>query len=103
MGSTMADSKTVSYITKFLVPEWEKLFREKNAGYGDMHQELGTKAQYVDLHRKIGKLRRALWEGQDIGAESAREVLLDLIGHAFLTIQLIDREEEVWDEQPGEG
>lgn len=90
----MVDSKSTGYITKFLVPEWEKLFLRKNAGYGDMHQELGVKAQYVDIHRKVGKLRRGLWEGEDIGDEKPREVLLDLIGHCFLTIEILDREQE---------
>lgn len=77
-----------------LVPEWGHMFVRKNAGYGEMHQDLGVKAQYVDMHRKVRKLKRALWDLQDIGDESPREVLMDLIGHCFLTIALIDAEEE---------
>lgn len=81
-------------ITDHLVPEWRHHFLRKNAGYGNMHQDLGVKAQYVDMHRKVRKLKRALWDLQDIGDESPREVLLDLIGHCFLTIALIDAEAE---------
>lgn len=77
-----------------LVPEWAKLFIRKNAGYGNMHQDLGVKAQYVDMHRKVRKLKRALWDLQDIGDETPREVLMDLIGHCFLTLALIDAEAE---------
>jgi hypothetical protein len=81
-------------IIEDLVPEWAHHFIRKNAGYGNMHQDLGVKAQYVDMHRKVRKLKRALWDLQDIGDESPREVLLDLIGHCFLTMALIDAEAE---------
>lgn len=81
-------------IIEDLVPEWAHMFVRKNLGYGEMHQDLGVKAQYVDMHRKVRKLKRALWDLQDIGDETPREVLMDLIGHCFLTIALIDTEEE---------
>lgn len=85
---------SAEYVCEGLLPEWEELFLQKNAGYGGMHGELGLRAQYVDIHRKAGKVRRALWEDEDIGPESVREVLMDLIGHCFLTIDLIDKEEK---------
>jgi len=81
-----------------LVPEWAQLFLQKNAGYGEMHRDLGEAAQYVDIHRKVMKLRRALWEGKDIGPESTEEVIKDLIGHLFLTLELIRNTEMTADE-----
>lgn len=80
---------TAEYIFEYLVPEFKKQFLPKNAGYGDMHNDLGLPAQYVDIHRKIGKLRRAMWDGLEIGPESIDEVLFDLIGHCFLTLDLL--------------
>jgi hypothetical protein len=79
-------------IVEELVPEWVAYFAAKNAGYGDMHQDLGVRAQYVDLHRKTRKLKRAFWDNEDIGDETPREVAMDLIGHCFLAICLIDQE-----------
>lgn len=81
-------------IVEELVPEWVAYFAAKNAGYGDMHQDLGVRAQYVDLHRKTRKLKRAFWDNEDIGDETPREVAMDLIGHCFLAICLIDAEAE---------
>lgn len=84
---------TARRILKDHFPEWRDLFLEKNAGYGEMHQVLGPRAQFVDMHRKFGKIQRAIWEGQDIGGETPKEVLLDLIGHCFLMYDLLDQEE----------
>jgi hypothetical protein len=81
-----------AYICADLVPEWEKLFVEKNSGYGEGHRDLGIKAQYVDIHRKVSKLRRAFWDGEELTGEQPREVLLDLIGHCFLAISLLDED-----------
>lgn len=87
-------TETAKYICESLYPEWRDLFLEKNAGYGEMHRDegLGLKAQYLDMHRKVGKLRRAWWDGLPIGKETDREVLMDLIGHCFLALSLIDED-----------
>src|SRR4051794_8333780 len=66
-------TEAARYIVERLIPEWVALFLEKNAGYGNMHGDLGLRAQYVDIHRKTGKLRRAWWDGKDIGPETPRE------------------------------
>lgn len=89
-ATVMYPSKTARHIIEDLVPEWQQMFLEKNAGYGDMAKDLGVRGQYVDIHRKVGKLRRCMWNGEEIGPESLREVLMDLIGHCFLTIDLLD-------------
>jgi hypothetical protein len=74
---------------------WRALFLEKNRGYGEMHAVLGVRAQFVDIHRKVGKIQRAVWDypPSDIGEENLREVLLDLIGHCFLMYDLLDQEQ----------
>lgn len=63
---------------------WADLFAYKNAGYGDMADDLGSRAQYVDLNRKCMKLKRALWDGEPLTGESVDEVVNDMIGHLFL-------------------
>lgn len=80
-------SNTARRVMEELVPEWQHLFLEKNKGYGEMSNELGPAAQFVDIHRKVGKLKRALWDQDDIGEfEGVREITLDLIGHCFLLL-----------------
>jgi len=83
-------SEAAAYIMGVLLPEWSELFLRKHAGYGEMHYDLGMLGQAVDIHRKAGKLKRALIEGKPIGNEGVREVAMDLIGHAFLLLQLHD-------------
>lgn len=87
-------TEAARYIAERLVPEFLKLFLEKNSGYGNMHDELGLKAQFVDINRKNGKLRRAIWDGKPIGPEPVREVILDMIGHLFLTLELMDADDD---------
>lgn len=84
----------LEYIMGQLLQEFATKFEASNREYGNMHQELGVRAQYVDMHRKMGKLRRALWDGAitDDWREGPREIILDLIGHCFLTLEIMDRE-----------
>jgi hypothetical protein len=93
-GSIYATA-TAQYIMDHLLPEWKDLFLRKHYGYGEMHaldgKEFGMKAQYLDIHRKVRKLRRAFWDGEPIGDEDPKEVLLDLIGHCFLSLDLLAR------------
>jgi len=58
----------------------------------DGGDDLGAAGQYAELHRKDGKLRRALWEGEELIGEQPREILLDMIGHAVKAIRYIDTE-----------
>jgi len=82
----------LQHILNDLVPEWVVYFRDKNLDYGeDGADELGLGGQYADLNRKMLKLKRALWDGQELKGEQPREILLDFIGHCFLTIDMIDR------------
>jgi len=82
----------MQYISGTLLGEWLAEFEANNREYGDMHTELGVRAQYVDMHRKMGKLRKALWDGEDTSAwrENPREIVMDLIGHCFLMVERMD-------------
>jgi hypothetical protein len=82
------------YIVNRLVGEWQDKFIEKQHDYGDDANQLGLAGAFVDIHRKSAKLKRALWDHQVLIGEQPREILLDLIGHCFLTIALIDREDK---------
>lgn len=84
----------LEYIMGQLLQEFAAKFEANNREYGNMHQELGIRAQYVDMHRKMGKLRRALWEDTPTSSwrEGPREIVMDLIGHCFLTLEIMDRE-----------
>jgi hypothetical protein len=73
-----------------LLQEWVTLFMEKQADYGDRADDLGIPGQYAELSRKMLKLRRSMWEGHALVGEPAREVVLDLIGHCFLTLKLME-------------
>lgn len=69
---------------------WFQLFMEKQIDYGDRGDDLGLAGQYAEIHRKIGKLKRAMWDGFDLTGEQMDEVLLDLIGHCFLSLRYIN-------------
>jgi hypothetical protein len=74
--------------------EWYVKFTERYREYGEgAADELGLAGQWGDLYRKIKKLKPELWEGVTDRrlAETPRQVLLDIIGHAFLAIDMIDR------------
>lgn len=82
------------YIRDQLLPEFWGRFAEKAADYNDNgnenHRQLGVRGQFADIWRKIGKLKKALWEGRQLVGEQPREILMDLIAHCFLTIAVID-------------
>jgi hypothetical protein len=67
------------------------LFIQKTKDYGDTAEHLGSRGQYADMWRKMGKLKRALWDGIPMINESAEEMVMDLIGHCLLTIDFLRR------------
>jgi hypothetical protein len=79
------------HIMAVLLDEWARQFTDKNIDYGGDENKLGVAGAFVDIHRKEGKLKRAIWDGQTLNGEQPREILLDLIGHCFLTIAAIDK------------
>lgn len=81
------------YIVEQIVPEVLEHFLSKNADYGDQHRfGLGPRAEYVGMHRKMYKLKKALWEGQEMNHEGVREMVKDLIGSGLLILDLLDIE-----------
>jgi hypothetical protein len=88
------DSRELHDIINVLLPRFLALFSTKNKDYGaGGHEGLGVRAQYVDLSRKVLKLKRVLWDNEGLEHEQVDEVLLDLIGHCFLTLQLLQHSE----------
>lgn len=89
------------YIKEVLLSQFAHHAAEKAKDYdsGDgqeNHRVLGIRGQFADVWRKIGKLKNALWEGRTLIGEQPREILMDLIGHCFLTIAMMDREAGRW-------
>lgn len=77
-----------------IVLEALALFLEKNRGYGNTSEHLGARGQYADMHRKMGKLKHTLWDGNPAVGESVEEMCMDLIGHAALTINFLREAED---------
>lgn len=89
-------------ITVRLVQEWIEQFLEKNKDYTseplpgfsegfENADVLGIAGQFAEIWRKIWKLKKAMWDDQELIGEQPREVLMDMIGHCFLAIDMIDR------------
>jgi len=75
-----------------IIPAFAQRFVEKSLHYGDANANvLGPAGQFADIWRKIGPLRRALWDGEELTQEGPDEICRDLIGHAFLTIDMIQQ------------
>lgn len=70
------------------------LFYNKMADYGEPPFDLGAAGQYSDMHRKMRKLKRALWDGQTLTGEQPLEICQDLMGHLALTIAFLRHEEQ---------
>lgn len=79
-------------------------FMRRNAEYGDDNDfDLGSRGQYVDISRKVQKLKRRMWEGRPErdGEESTRTIVTELIGHLFMTLDYLSNEEQQGEQ--GEG
>jgi hypothetical protein len=80
-------------IVEEILPTTLKRFETKAAEYGDEAPNvLGIRGQYSDMHRKMAKLRRAMWEGELLTSEPLEEVLDDLIAHCLLTLDMIHQQ-----------
>lgn len=76
-------------------PEWAALFLAKNRHYGETANHLGIKGQFADINRKFWPLKAFLWDDKEPtpGSETPEVIILDLIGHLFLTLDLLDQKE----------
>lgn len=83
------------YIWSRLLPEFWEHFASKAKDYNDVdgfepHKVLGVRGQFAEVWRKVWKLKNTLWDGRTLQYEGEREVLLDMIGHCFLAIAMLD-------------
>jgi hypothetical protein len=71
-------------------PAFAKLFLTRSLEYGDAAFDLGPRGQFSDMYRKMIKLKIGMWEGREeqLTSETVDEILLDLIGHCFLSLQM---------------
>src|SRR5215510_4212849 len=85
-------SRNGQYVLESLIPEWVGYFTDKSQDYADDAENmgLGYKGSFSDMWRKMGKLKRALWDDQELRGEQPRELLQDVIGHCFLIIAEMD-------------
>ncbi len=87
------------------LPEWRRLYLAKAAEYGEHADGLGLMGQYAEIHRKIGKLKKVMWDQQiawkagqpvdGLAFEKIDEVIFDMIGHLFLALDYIRMEGSV--------
>lgn len=89
------DSQELVVIAQRIMPEWLALFARKNRDYGSgSAYELGVRGQYSDIHRKMIKLKRAMWDGEQLDFEDTDEIIKDLISHLFLTLHMFGLQRE---------
>lgn len=74
------DSEQILEIIETILPQAVELYLKKAKDYGGVSGGLGPKAPFVDMWRKMIKLKRSLWEGEELQFEQPSEVLRDLIG-----------------------
>lgn len=74
------------------IADWVKHFLTKQQDYGDWAGELGAKGQFADMYRKWPKIRKAMWDEEPLVGEQLDEVLMDLIGHCFLSLMFLRKE-----------
>lgn len=77
-------------IISLVLPAFAQKFVEANKHYGPGNANvLGPAGQFADIWRKIGPLRRSLWDGRELTREQPEEICLDLIGHLLLTVDML--------------
>lgn len=78
-----------------VLPKVIELYMKKSRDYGGNVMsmlKLGPKASFVDLWRKVGKLKRCLWDGEPMQGEQTDEILADCIGHILITLDEMNNE-----------
>jgi hypothetical protein len=66
-------------------------WKQKRQDYRDAFMDLGSKGQYSEIHRKVKKLKRAVWDGFDLFGESPEQVAEEIIPHCVMMIYLLRR------------
>jgi hypothetical protein len=78
------------------LPEAVDHFLGRNAEYGDDDDfDLGVSGQYVDISRKVQKLKRRWWDNEDVpeDAESDKVIVMELIGHLLMSLDYLAQED----------
>jgi hypothetical protein len=78
-----------------VLPKVLRLYLSKSRDYnGNVMAmlKLGPKASFVDLWRKVGKLKSALWDDQPMQGEQADEILADCVGHILITLDEMNQQ-----------
>lgn len=86
------ETEDARYISNALTADWLWNFCHDNREYLEPRQ-LGVRAEYVEMHRKVMKLKAPLLEGADTSnwREPPRKVLMELISHAMLALVDLDK------------
>jgi hypothetical protein len=63
-----------------ILPKALELYLKKTKDYGGLSGGLGPRAPFVDMWRKILKLKRCMWDGDELKFEQTDEIIMDLIG-----------------------
>ena len=105
-----------SYRTVCMWMEALEFHLEKARDYQGAEQELGPKAQFVDMSRKWVKVKNAMWFGKELtGSEKLPEIIMDLMAHCALTLKMfkwpgnkpwskeVDGPNYVWPDTPTPG
>lgn len=77
--------------TRYLI-DWVNLFLQKNASYGEGAYHVdGLAGYWPELRRKVARLRRAIWQGEDTSdwTEQPAEIIFDLIGTLLMCYDLL--------------
>lgn len=79
-------TKQAEHILLRVLPRVLELFLEKNKDYADW-PDLGVRGEFVELWRKVHKLKRALWDDQELVSEQWDEIIMDMVGHCLLALK----------------
>jgi hypothetical protein len=80
--------------TRYLL-DWIGLFLQKNASYGEGAYHVdGLAGYWPELRRKVARLRRAIWQGEDTSdwTEQPAEIIFDLIGTLLMCYDLLSEQ-----------
>lgn len=79
----------VDTITGAQVQEWISFYKQKNQDYQSHGEEFGVRGEVHNMGKKMGKLKRALWDGEPLVGEQPEEILLDMVGHCMQALYLL--------------
>lgn len=92
-GTGGRTTKSYERIMSDLVSAWADRFRAKNLDYSgqdfEPHLVLGEAGQFAEIWRKVWKLKKSMWDGEELTFEQKEEILQDLIGHCFLALDMV--------------